>query len=71
MRQITVEGGDTLSSIALKTLGNANRWPEIFRANRAGIVAEQKRRNIGRIVGEPLHEEDWIFPGFTLALPDK
>jgi len=29
-----VEKGDTLSAIAKKTLGNANRYPEIFEANR-------------------------------------
>ena len=30
----TVEKGDTLSAIAKKTLGNVNRYPEIFEANR-------------------------------------
>ena len=30
----TVEKGDTLSAIAKKTLGNANRYPEIFEANK-------------------------------------
>lgn len=30
----TVEKGDTLSAIARKTLGNANRFNEIFEANR-------------------------------------
>ncbi len=30
----TVEKGDTLSAIAKKTLGNANRYNEIFEANR-------------------------------------
>jgi nucleoid-associated protein YgaU len=30
----TVVKGDTLSAIAKKTLGNANRYPEIFEANR-------------------------------------
>lgn len=30
----TVEKGDTLSAIAKKTLGNANRFTEIFEANR-------------------------------------
>ena len=30
----TVESGDTLSAIAKKTLGNANRYNEIFEANR-------------------------------------
>jgi nucleoid-associated protein YgaU len=30
----TVVKGDTLSAIAKKTLGNANRYPEIFEANK-------------------------------------
>lgn len=30
----TVEAGDTLSAIALATLGSANRYPEIFEANK-------------------------------------
>lgn len=30
----TVEKGDTLSAIAKKTLGDANRYPEIFEANK-------------------------------------
>jgi nucleoid-associated protein YgaU len=30
----TVEKGDTLSAIAKKTLGSANRYPEIFEANK-------------------------------------
>ncbi|QCO54971.1 peptidoglycan-binding protein LysM [Pseudorhodobacter turbinis] len=30
----TVEAGDTLSAVAKKTLGNANRYTEIFEANK-------------------------------------
>ena len=30
----TVKKGDTLSAIAKATLGNANRYPEIFEANK-------------------------------------
>ena len=33
----TVAGGDSLSKIAKKVYGNANRWREIFAANRDQI----------------------------------
>jgi nucleoid-associated protein YgaU len=36
-RTYTVKRGDTLSGIAQKQLGDANRWPEIFVLNRAQI----------------------------------
>jgi nucleoid-associated protein YgaU len=36
-RTYTVKANDTLSTIAKKQLGNANRWPEIFVLNRAKI----------------------------------
>jgi nucleoid-associated protein YgaU len=32
-RLYTVRQGDTLSGIAKKQLGDANRWPEIFELN--------------------------------------
>lgn len=35
--QYTVASGDTLSSIAAKYYGDANRWPRIFEANRHQI----------------------------------
>jgi len=34
--------GDTLSGIAKKHLGNANRWPDIFEANREVILDPDK-----------------------------
>ena len=34
IRAMTVQHGDTLSAIAKKTLGNANRYMEIFEANK-------------------------------------
>lgn len=33
-RTYTVAAGDSLSKIAKKLLGNANRWPEIHRVNK-------------------------------------
>ncbi len=38
----TVEKGDTLSAIAKKTLGNANRYPEIFEANKPMLTHPDK-----------------------------
>lgn len=36
-RVYTVRRGDSLSKIARKQLGDANRWPEIFDLNRSVI----------------------------------
>ncbi len=38
----TVEKGDTLSAIAKKTLGDANRYPEIFEANKPMLTHPDK-----------------------------
>lgn len=38
----TVEKGDTLSAIAKKTLGSANRYPEIFEANKPMLTHPDK-----------------------------
>jgi nucleoid-associated protein YgaU len=38
----TVAKGDTLSAIAKKTLGNANRYPEIFEANKPMLTHPDK-----------------------------
>ena len=38
----TVERGDTLSAIAKKTLGSANRYPEIFEANKPMLTHPDK-----------------------------
>lgn len=38
----TVEKGDTLSAIAKKTLGNANRYNEIFEANKPMLTHPDK-----------------------------
>ncbi|MCV2875294.1 peptidoglycan-binding protein LysM [Rhodobacteraceae bacterium XHP0102] len=38
----TVEKGDTLSAIAKKALGDANRYPEIFEANKPMLTHPDK-----------------------------
>lgn len=37
-----VQKGDTLSGIANKTLGNANRYPDIFEANKPMLTHPDK-----------------------------
>ena len=55
-----VEEGESLWSIADDELGDATRWPEIYRANE-GRSFEDGRR---------LSDPDVIQPGWTLELPD-
>ncbi|MEO3773972.1 BTAD domain-containing putative transcriptional regulator [Micromonospora sp. B9E7] len=56
----TVRRGDTLSAIAHRCLGDANRWPEIFTLNRGTHFPQ---------VGGTLHDPDLIHPGWALRLP--
>jgi LysM repeat protein len=58
-RTYKVHAGDTLSGIAQATLGNGNRYPEIFKLN-AG-----KTQNDGR----SLHDPNLILIGWVLTLP--
>jgi len=61
----TVKSGDTLSAIASKLLGSANRWKEIYDLNKALIDAEAKRRKLSA----PYY--NWIFPGQKLVIPKR
>ncbi|MET7752703.1 BTAD domain-containing putative transcriptional regulator [Micromonospora sp. NPDC005367] len=56
----TVERGDSLSKIAKRQLGDADRWPEIFALNRGHRFPD---------VGGRLRDPNVIRPGWTLKLP--
>lgn len=59
--EYTVRKGDTLSQIALDKLGNAHRYPAIFKAS----------RDIRQPGGRRLTDPDVIDIGWTLNLPGK
>lgn len=65
VKMVIVERNETLSHIALKCLGDANRWLEIFDANYAIICATQRRYK-ARQVGSP----HLIYPGMALVVSD-
>ena len=52
-RFVTVESGDTLSKIAKRVYGDANKYQKIFEANKP-----------------MLSDEDKIYPGQVLRIPD-
>ncbi|GGQ69619.1 BTAD domain-containing putative transcriptional regulator [Kitasatospora griseola] len=56
---VTVHGGDSLSSIAQRELGDGDRWPELFDANK-GVTAPD---------GEKLTDPDVLAPGMVLTVP--
>ncbi|MFD6635165.1 BTAD domain-containing putative transcriptional regulator [Micromonospora chalcea] len=56
----TVRRGDSLCEIAARTLGDADRWPEIFALNRGARFPH---------VGGALRDPDLIYPGWVLRLP--
>ncbi|MFY1656107.1 BTAD domain-containing putative transcriptional regulator [Micromonospora sp. WMMD1274] len=56
----TVRRGDSLCEIAARTLGDADRWPEIFALNRGARFPH---------VGGALRSPDLIYPGWVLRLP--
>lgn len=67
----TVKSGDTLSGIALQVLGNARRWPDLYRANRDAIESESERRSYAfpRWRRHCYTGPDWIYPGTVLRIP--
>jgi nucleoid-associated protein YgaU len=52
-RTYTVKAGDTLSDIAQAEMGNANRWPELYAANKEAVGPNP----------------DMIHPGLKLEIP--
>jgi nucleoid-associated protein YgaU len=55
----TVRSGDTLSGIAQRQLGDADRWPEIFALNR-GVIRDPGRISPGQVL---------VLPGATPMQP--
>ncbi|MGW4380199.1 BTAD domain-containing putative transcriptional regulator [Kitasatospora sp. NPDC004531] len=56
---VTVHSGDSLSGIAQRELGDGDRWPELFEANK-GVAAPD---------GETLTDPDVLAPGMVLTMP--
>ncbi|MFD9129758.1 LysM peptidoglycan-binding domain-containing protein, partial [Kitasatospora sp. NPDC059571] len=56
---VTVAPGDSLSAIARRELGDGDKWPELFEANK-GVRAPD---------GERLTDPDVLAPGMVLAIP--
>jgi nucleoid-associated protein YgaU len=50
--QYTVAGGDSLSSIAAKYYGDANKWPVIFEAN-INQIQDPDRISVGQVLRIP------------------
>ena len=74
MKEYKVRGGDTLSAIAQRELGNAVRWPEIYGANksqmddafaRARPALERTKRSGHHIK----HPADLLTAGQVLRIP--
>ncbi len=56
-----VERGESLWSIADEELGDPQRWPEVFEANRDRTFED----------GRSLHDPDLIHPGWELEIPGE
>ncbi|MBP8536403.1 hypothetical protein [Streptomyces sp. MK37H] len=57
-----------MSKLALRYLGAASRWPEIYEANRAVIEAAARKQPGPPVNGTSDHGH-WIFPGTVLTIP--
>ena len=60
----TVTDGDTLWSMAEDIYGSGTKWPDLYRASRAGI--EEAARSHGMPSGDDGH---WIFAGTAISTP--
>jgi hypothetical protein len=60
--------GDWLSKLALTYLGDANRWPEIYDANKS-VIENAAKDHPGPPVSGTSDHGHWIFPGTVLTIP--
>lgn len=69
-RREVVRVGDMLTSIAQRTLGNANRWRDIYNRN-SGVIENMARAHGKKTSsGGPRNEVGWwIYPGTVLEIP--
>lgn len=60
----TVQAGDTLWGIAVRSYGSGIQWTKIYQANKAVLDAEAARRGKGQGMGSR-----WLFPGTVITIP--
>lgn len=60
----TVQSGDCLYNIAKAAYGDANKWKEIYEANKTAIEEDAKKH--GKASSSNGH---WIWPGLKLTIP--